>query len=149
MLPGDVVRWHSFPFQENGPAKTRWFVCIGKITAFGQETKIFLSTTTTKLEYYIPGGKREKHPKFIFSKSADSIFPEDCLIDLKLSAPADYLESTLERYSDDINLVGSLPKKTMTELFNAIVRAGTVPKVILSSLRRSLEESGCVGLAKP
>ncbi|NLI77399.1 MAG: hypothetical protein GX442_13285 [Candidatus Riflebacteria bacterium] len=149
MKPGEVVRWAGFPFQKEGPAKPRWLICLGKVSIFGQEAIFYLATTTTKLEYYQPGGKREKHPHFVIQKKLAPCFDADCLVDLRINRPEEFKESVINQHSGVIEPKGILPNAVLAELFAKIVRAECLPKKQLQAIRESLAGAGFTGLAKP
>ncbi|HNV70806.1 MAG TPA: hypothetical protein PKO06_13985 [Candidatus Ozemobacteraceae bacterium] len=148
MQPGEVVRWANFPFQKEGPKKARWLICFGTVKFYGQETQVYLATTTTKLEYYQPGGKRRNQPHYLIKKSLAPTFDADCVIDFMLDAPQPFLESCLTRANQDIESKGVLSNPVMSEMFSALVKSECVPPKILRELRSSLEVCGYKNLAK-
>jgi len=149
MNPGDVVRWINYPFQKDGPPKPRWLICLGTMKTFGQESQLFLSTTTTQLSYYESGGKREKNPKAIIKRSALPFFESDCIIDFLIDEPRPFFESLIIKNHPNIEFKGKIPNEPMREIFNSLVRSGVVNKKIAQILRQSLIDAGYSGLAKP
>ncbi|GAH57679.1 unnamed protein product, partial [marine sediment metagenome] len=80
MQLGSVFIWKKFPFREEGKEKDRYFVYFGKSHFPGNPINIFLITTTSKVNEYEEGARKNRiYYKF---KAGYFGFVEDCILDL-------------------------------------------------------------------
>ncbi len=148
MKPGEVVRWINCPFFNHFEQKDRWLVCIGTYSLLGETKEIFVSTTTTKVEEYAPGKKREKNIVFRIDRKKYPFFTNDCLIDLSMNPLENISPNTLQNQGTSWERKGIIDSNDLREIFNRLVRAESVSPKILNILKDSLQSIGLQGLSK-
>ena len=147
MIAGTVIKWNNFPNPRYGDEiKPRWFVCLGNSGLLASPTVVYLSTTTTNMEDFNPGGKRERHTICRFSSNR-SPFDEDCVLDIDegpYSIPKNQIEGNV-----DIEIKGQFQEQEMRMIYNQVLRSGHFSKRIKLDIHRSLNDAGITGLKMP
>ncbi len=142
---GSVIKWHAYPFPNEGENKDRFFLVMGK-TGFGVSPVIFrICTTTTQFRHYQEGGKRANHLRYEF-RSGEYGFTHDCLVDLDMGWDA-VEEYTLKGHKIDV--VGTLPDPVLRSIYSLLVDSKNIPKIVKQDIFFALQRAGIHGLKRP
>ena len=146
---GTVIRWDNFPSQRFGSTiKARWFICLGFSGIFAQIATVYLSTTTTQLQYFKDDGKRSGHSRFIFETKQFPLFEQDCAIDFD-EPIYPTKESLLNKHSKNIEIRGELKVETMRMLYKRFSQSPQLSRKVLLDIHDSYNKAGITGLKKP
>lgn len=148
MKPGTIFRWDNFPFPKIGDEiKPRWFICLGDTGLLSCPVFVHICTTTTAMDDFKHGGKRESHRVFRFEKKRYPCFSEDCILDFD-ERPYFELQGALES-NKDIEIMGELDKQTLKSIYEGVLRSQFYSPRILLDIHTSLNRIGITGLRKP
>ena len=146
MTLGSVILWHNFPFQKDKVIKDRWFVYLGKYRYGDTNKNLYLFTTTTQMQYYLPGGEREKKIRISF-KGGNYGFEKDCILDIDFG-PEAIPEINLYDNSN-ITVKGLLPENILRQIHNLIERTKHISPKVKMDIHNSYIMAGIEGLKKP
>jgi len=147
MKAGTVIKWNNFPHPRFGKEiKTRWFICLGNSGILTEPVFIYLCTTTTNLDDFKQGGKKERHTTCQF-KANITPFEEDCVLDID-EGPYPIPKSQITD-SIDIEIKGELDEQNMRMIYNHVVRSSRFSKKEKLDIHRSLNDAGITGLKMP
>lgn len=148
MKPGTIFKWNNFPFPKIGTEiKPRWFICLGDTGLLSTPVFVHISTTTTSMDDFKPGGNRQSHRFFSFEKKKFPCFDEDCILDFD-ERPYSQPEGDLES-NRDIEIKGELDKQSLKSIYNGVLRSQFYSPRILRDIHTSLNKIGITGLRKP
>jgi hypothetical protein len=117
--PGDVFRWINFPHPKyGGGIKPRWFIYLGDTNPILEPNLVYICTTTTNIQDFQKGGRREFHCHFIFKKGKHP-FDEECLVDFDEDFDA-FPKGDLEG-NPDIEPKGPLDVRTLRVIYEGIL----------------------------
>ncbi|MGC9365527.1 MAG: hypothetical protein ACP5FK_00600 [bacterium] len=144
---GSVIKWSNFPYPHHGnERKSRWFIYIGKTGIFTNPICMYLCTTTTSLDDFKKGGKRESHLR-VFFKSKSSPFDENCLLDID-EKPYPFEEVRIF-HNSDIEYKGDLEENKLREIYNKICKSNSYSFIVKKDIHKSLNSIGITGLKRP
>lgn len=134
---GKIFIWNHYPFCDHEEKNRRWFLCLG--SSIIQEL-LFQVTTTTKLEYYQPLGKREKN-NFFKLKAGMGGLEQDCIVDLTL-----YYEKRthheINEHKKNIDPKDLLKQEQINTLVNHLVKDRNIIRIEKKSIYQYLRDSG-------
>lgn len=140
---GDVFLWRNYPFAVTGKIKDRWFLYLGtyKEDPFS-DVVMLIPTATTQLHHFEAGGSRHGHSVVMISASEGYGFEADCVLDFD-EVFYDTPKSDFDRYAGDMTIKGKISSnKKMKEIYEAIIRARDVDKIIKISIRNNFKDAG-------
>jgi len=146
---GDIFKWNNFPDPRIGTTiKPRWFIYLGETGYLSQIQFLYLSTTTTQIQDFQPGGKRSSHDKFTFKKSNFPFFEEDCIIDFDeqiFSVP----KTKIQEKKDDIEMMGNLNIDMLRMIYKRLLKSPYCAPMVLNDIHESFNRAGITQLKKP
>lgn len=147
MKPGDVFLWKDFPYpNKGGDIKPRWFIYLGNAGIFETPIFAYICTTTTQIDDFQKGGKREKHRHFLFRKG-DYPFEEQCILDYDELPYINIKKEEIEGTSA-IEVRGTLDARTMRVIYEGIYSSRLYSPRVKRDIRDSLNMIGITGLKK-
>jgi len=148
MDAGTVIKWNNFPFPRIGDViKPRWFVCLGSSGALSEPVFLYLYTTTTNIDDFEQGGKRERHTH-CHLRASDTPFDEDCVLDIDVDMYTP-TESQVIKDLKNIEVKGRLNEQYMRMIYNLIIRSSKISKKIKIDIHDSFNKIGITGLKMP
>ncbi len=145
---GDVIRWNNFPYPKNGPIKPRWFVYLGRTSIVSTPVFIYLCTTTTQKQHFLPGGSRSQHARRNLDKRQFPFFEDDCILDFDEDLHH-VTQDQIEKCIHDIEIRGRLEQDTMRNIYKQFSRPGVVSRMIMLDIHTSFNNDGITNLKKP
>lgn len=142
MQPGSVFRWDNFPLpKDNGKEKARWFVHLGCTGIYVCPAVIYLVTSTTQIQHYVPGGSRARNLAIRVDPAPATPFDSECVIDLD-SGFYNVDPATIAGFGTSIEIKGVLSKLHMQQLWQLIDASTKIPKIVKRDIKRCFEDSG-------
>ena len=134
---GDIFTWDNYPFFEHEEKIRRWFLFLGYQSI---EAMVFQITTTTKLQYYQQGNKRESHNFFKLPAKTGGL-EQESIIDLTL-----YFERRQKKdftdYQSDIHKQGALKQDQINTLVKCIKNDKKISQVVKKDIYGYLRDAG-------
>jgi len=153
---GSVFIWVSYPFNHEKDPKDRWFVYLGEYREsndpFDKTSSIFvvIPTTTSRIEYYEPGGYRENHLFVMFTPEEGFGFSKKCILDLTHFEPVvekHVFDKFLERGT--ILKQGEISTSRIREIYEKICISSGYSMILKKKIRHNLTTAGISGLPVP
>ena len=146
---GDVLLWKNFPLKkdEKSPIKDRLFVFLGKTSYGNIPVFFFMITTTTQTEHFDAGGDRASHCFFRISAGKGNL-DEESIIDFDYDLYTDITETAIEKYSDDISVIGNLDNETKRNIYNKLITSKRISPKIIKDIHSSYNLAEVTGLKK-
>lgn len=145
---GDVIRWDRFPYPKSGEIKARWFIYLGRTSAFSTPVFAYLCTTTTQNAEFEPGAARGNHACRRFEARLFPAFEQDCIVDFDEEIHT-VTQGALDSCQEQIVLKGRLDNDTMRNIYKQFSRPGVVSKAVLRDIQDSFNRDGITGLKRP
>lgn len=146
MQLGSVFIWKNFPFRKEGKEKDRYFVYFGKSHYPDNPIKVFLITTTSKVNKYEEGGNRKNHIHYKF-KAGYFGFVEDCILDFDSCYSIE--EENFEKRKDDMEEKGKLTKLDLINIYNLLLKSRYYSKKEKQDIHTNYNFYGIKGLKNP
>ncbi|MCJ7790142.1 MAG: hypothetical protein MUP69_08180 [Candidatus Atribacteria bacterium] len=146
MQLGSVFIWKNFPFREEGKAKDRYFVYFGESHYPDNPIKVFLITTTSKVNKYEEDGNRKNHIHYKF-KAGYFGFVEDCILDFDSCYSIE--EENFEKHKDDMEERGKLTKFDLINIYNLLLKSRYYSKKEKQDIHTNYNFYGIKGLKNP
>lgn len=146
MQLGSVFIWENFPFRKEGKEKDRYFVYFGESHYPDNPIKVFLITTTSKVNKYEEGGNRKNHIHYKF-KAGYFGFVEDCILDFDSCYSIE--EENFEKRKDDMEEKGKLTKLDLINIYNLLLKSRYYSKKEKQDIHTNYNFYGIKGLKNP
>jgi hypothetical protein len=146
MQLGSVFIWKNFPFRKEGKEKDRYFVYFGESHYPDNPIKVFLITTTSKVNKYEEGGNRKNHIHYKF-KAGYFGFVEDSILDV--DSYYDIGKKDFEDYKEDLEEKGILPETILKNIYNLILKSKNISMKVKQDIHSNYNLEGITGLKKP
>lgn len=139
LKPGDIFTWDKCPFREKAdePPKKRWFILLGYLVI---EERVFVVTTTTRLEHYGSGNPRRDHTYCKLPVGAGGLIRES-IVDFSQDFQEIYLNG-FEKGKADIAKIGTLKQDHLNIVVSCLDKANRIPKIIKKRVYECLREAG-------
>jgi len=145
---GSVFRWNDYPKQKDGKLKARWFIYLGLSSILSNPQNVFLLPSTTQIELYERGNRRQNHKKIKRFKRGSCGFKSESIIDIHFFEN-NWILGEFNKYSRDMEVHGKVSNNTLTQLYNFILTDYYIEKIIIVDIRRNLNNIGVINLKKP
>lgn len=145
---GSVFKWDDYPKQKDGKLKARWFVYLGLSSILSNPQNVFLLPSTTQIELYEKGNRRQNHKKIRRFKSGSCGFEDESIIDIHFFEN-NWILDEFNKYSRDMEVKGKISNNILTQLYNFILTDYYIEKIIIVDIRRNLNSIGVFNLKKP
>ena len=145
---GTVFRWTNYPKQIDGITKNRWFVYLGTSSILSTPQNVFIFTTTSQLNLYEPGNKRESNKNTINFKFGEFGFEADCILDV-FYFQNNWTLQEFERYKDFFIIKDKVSDEKLKIIYEKILKENSIQKIIKADIRRNLNNIGIYGLKNP
>jgi len=138
LLPGDIIVLDKFDMQHfPGEDKPIWIIYFGVDSIFDCPIFVYFCKTTTRIDDFKSGRKRDSHKYKKFSKGQYG-FEEDCLIDFNEKPYTDITKEKFNSYT--ITKKGRLPNQDIKEIFERCLKKYLITPQ-LKSVRDSLAKA--------
>jgi hypothetical protein len=107
-----------------------------------------LCTTTTQIQNFDPGGKRQNHNIRRFDVRQFPVFDEDCVLDFDEEIHT-VVESKLQECWGSIEIKGRLDNETLRNIYNLFCKSEVVSLKTMLDIHDSFNHDGLTGLKKP
>jgi len=145
---GSVFRWDYYPKQKDGKLKARWFVYLGLSSILSNPQNVFLLPSTTQIELYKKGNRRQNHKKIRRFKNGTCGFEDESIIDIHFFEN-NWILDEFNKYSLNMEVKGKISNNILTQLYNFILTDYYIEKIIIVDIRRNLNSIGVFNLKKP
>lgn len=131
---GDVFRTEEKYSSTGFDAKSRWFIYLGRVSAFQKPQNIFLCTTTTQLKSY----SEVPQKALVYFYQKDGLFDKDCLVYLK-DIKTEFTQEKFDSYSPVYK--GNIGMDKLHEIIQKLKNVG-ISKHILQDILESFRLDG-------
>jgi len=146
---GSVFRWDEYPKQRDGEIKPRWFIYLGLSSILSEPQNVFLLPSTTQIELYRRGGRRQNHKKIKIFKKDYCGFKDKSIVDIHFFENNWTLEE-FDSFRRKMVLKGKLSNDDLRQLYELILTNDYyIEKIIIVDIRRNLNGIGIYNLKIP
>jgi hypothetical protein len=145
---GTVFKWINYPKQRDGITKDRWFVYLGTSSIVVKPLNVFIFTTTSQINLYESGNKRENKKNTIYFKAGDFGFDLDCILDV-FNFQNNWTIEEFEKYKDNFDIKEKVSDEKLKIIYEKILKENSIQKIIKTDIRRNLNSIGIFGLKGP
>lgn len=145
---GSVFRWDEYPKQREGELKVRWFIYLGLSSILSEPQNVFLLPSTTQLELYGRGKRRQNHKKIkIFGKGYCG-FEKKSIVDIYFFENNWPLQE-FNSFKRKMIVRGRLPNDDLKQLYELISTDYYIERIVIIDIRRNLNGIGIYNLKMP